>query len=76
MNALTVVASFFDLMGRDFSTLRLVNKKMKKAYERHILSYLNIERLATEMGPAREKQAREDVDFLVKMANMLLPIVN
>ena len=51
VNVLSIVCSHFSLKGKDFSTLRLVNKKMKKAYERHFLSFYNITRLATELGP-------------------------
>lgn len=73
VNALTVVASYFSLRGKDFSKLRLVNKKMKKAYERHVLGFINVERLVTEMGPAREKDALARLDELLKLANELLP---
>lgn len=45
VNALTNVASYFDIRGKDFAKLRLINRKMKKAYERHVLSFIHIERL-------------------------------
>jgi hypothetical protein len=74
INALTVVCSYFTLRGRDFSKMRLINKKIKTAYERHLLGFVNIERLASEMGPAREQAAKESLDTLLKIANVTLPL--
>jgi len=73
VNVLSVVASFFNLRGKDFAKMRLINKKMKKAYERHVLSYIYIENLATEMGPVRELEAKKTVKFLLDAANDALP---
>lgn len=53
--------------------MRLINKKMKKAYERHVLSFSNIENLAIEMGPVREKEAKASLDILLKIANDVMP---
>ena len=74
INTLTVVSSYFTIRGRDFSKMRLINKKLKMAYERHLLGYVNIERLATEMGPAREESARLCLDKLLKITNITLPL--
>lgn len=68
-----MVASYFTLRGTDFSKMRLINKKMKKAYERHVLSFVNVENLAIEMGPEREKKAKESLSLLLKLANEVLP---
>ena len=73
INVLTVVASYFNLRGKDFAKLRLINKKMKKAYERHVLSILNLENLLKEMGSARETHAREVLEYLLKITNESLP---
>lgn len=73
VNVLTVVASYFNLRGKDFAKLRLINKRMKKAYERYVLSYINIENLSKEMGPVREKDAREALEMLLTAANECLP---
>ena len=49
--------------------MRLINKKMKKAYERHVLSFIHVERLVEDMGPARAKTGKQDLDELLNLAN-------
>lgn len=74
INALTVVCSYFTLRGKDFSKMRLINKKMKMAYERHLLGYVHVERLALEMGFEREEKAKKCLENLLDAANKALPI--
>ena len=63
------MASYFDLRGKDFVKMRLINKKMKKAYERHVLSFIHVERLVEDMGPARAKIGKQNLDELLNLAN-------
>ena len=46
---------------------------MKKAYERHILEFFYVERLAVDMGPDRVKEAKKNLDYLLEIANDSLP---
>lgn len=66
---MTNVASYFDLRGKDFAKMRLINKKMKKAYERHVLGFIHVERLVEDMGPLRAKIGKENLDELLTLAN-------
>lgn len=45
--------------------MRLINKKIKKAYERNILELALIERLVENMGPVRELEAKKNLDYLI-----------